>query len=132
MEIDINQKKISIGDKYQIFIDGQQTHTAAAKLFRWLAEISLFDLNGDRAKYIIKKSGLSLTPPLICQDGIIMCSNSEQRSFGNSIIIVRLGRTCMKFLDTGAGNFRCIKMISKLPGGIKKRLHGLMAIIIKS
>ena len=31
MEIDINQQKISLGDKYQIFIDGQQRHNAAYK-----------------------------------------------------------------------------------------------------
>ena len=38
MRIDINQKKISIGDKYQIFIDGQQRYSGAKKLFRMLAE----------------------------------------------------------------------------------------------
>jgi uncharacterized protein YxjI len=55
MEIDINQKKISIGDKYQIFVDGQQTHSASTKLFRWLAEINLFENGSDRPKYVIKK-----------------------------------------------------------------------------
>ena len=55
MEIDINQKKISIGDKYKIFVDGQQTHYASTKLFRWLAEINLFEYGHDRPKYIIKK-----------------------------------------------------------------------------
>lgn len=55
MEIDINQKKISIGDKYQIFIDGQLTHTASTKLFRWLAEINLFENGSGSPKYTIKK-----------------------------------------------------------------------------
>ena len=55
MEIDINQKKISIGAKYQIFIDGQKTYRASAKLFRLLSEINLFELDCGRPKYIIKK-----------------------------------------------------------------------------
>lgn len=55
MEIDINQKKITIGDKYQIFIDGKQTHYASSKLFRLLAEINLFEVVSDRHKYTIKK-----------------------------------------------------------------------------
>ena len=56
MEIDINQKKISIGDKYQIFIDGQQTHFASTKLFRLLAEINLFENSSGQLKYTIKKN----------------------------------------------------------------------------
>ncbi len=36
MEIDINQKKISIGDKYQIFIDGQQRYSASRQLLQLL------------------------------------------------------------------------------------------------
>jgi uncharacterized protein YxjI len=55
MEIDINQKKISIGDKYQVFIDGTQTHHAAAKIFRILSEISLFDMNSDFSLVTIKR-----------------------------------------------------------------------------
>ena len=55
MEIDINQKKISIGDKYQIFIDGQQTHTASKEIFQFLPTINLFDNIGGRAKIKIKK-----------------------------------------------------------------------------
>lgn len=45
MEIDINQKKISVGDKYRIFIDGQQTYAASARLFKLLSVIDLFELN---------------------------------------------------------------------------------------
>jgi uncharacterized protein YxjI len=55
MEIDINQKKISIGDKYQIFIDGQQTHRASAKIFRIFAEINLFDMSSDFPEMTIKR-----------------------------------------------------------------------------
>ncbi|MEP6747655.1 MAG: hypothetical protein ABJB86_08010 [Bacteroidota bacterium] len=55
MDIDINQKKISIGDKYQIFTDGIQTHHAAAKIFRLFAEINLFDLNSDFSLVTIKR-----------------------------------------------------------------------------
>jgi uncharacterized protein YxjI len=55
MEIDINQKKISIGDKYQVCIDGIQTHRAAAKIFRVFAEINLFDMGSDFAVATIKR-----------------------------------------------------------------------------
>lgn len=56
MEIDINQKKISIGDKYRIFTEGQQTHTASVKLFRWLAEINLFEDGAARPKFRLNKN----------------------------------------------------------------------------
>ena len=55
MEIDINQKKISIGDKYKIFTDGQQTHTATRALFKLMPEINLFENGGGRAKMTINK-----------------------------------------------------------------------------
>jgi uncharacterized protein YxjI len=48
MEIDINQKKIAVGDKYNIFIDGQLSHTASTEVFRFLAVINLFDVGGSR------------------------------------------------------------------------------------
>lgn len=55
MEIDINQNKISIGDKYHIFIDGQKMYFASTKLLRWLSEINLFKNQDNRAAYTIKK-----------------------------------------------------------------------------
>lgn len=55
MEIDINQNKISVGNKYQIFVDGQPTHSASNRLFRWLAEINLVENGLAKPKYIIKK-----------------------------------------------------------------------------
>ena len=42
MRIDINQKKISIGDKYQVFIDGQPMYNASSELFRLLSVINLY------------------------------------------------------------------------------------------
>jgi uncharacterized protein YxjI len=55
MEIDINQKKISIGDKYQIFIDGQQTHFASRKLWRLMPEINLFEIGDDTPEITINR-----------------------------------------------------------------------------
>lgn len=55
MEIDINQKKISIGDKYKIFIDGQQTHFASRQLFRLLPEIRLYEAGSECEKMTVKK-----------------------------------------------------------------------------
>ncbi|HLL43399.1 MAG TPA: hypothetical protein VK369_09685 [Segetibacter sp.] len=55
MEIDINQKKIAIGDKYKIFIDGQPTHTASTELFRLFAVVNLFNITGNRHRLTINK-----------------------------------------------------------------------------
>jgi uncharacterized protein YxjI len=55
MEIDVNQQKISIGDKYEIFIDGQQTYLASRQLFQLLPEINLFKIGEDRARMTINK-----------------------------------------------------------------------------
>jgi len=55
MEIDINQKKISIGDKYQIFTDGQLTHSAASELFNLLPVVNLFENNYEMPRMIISK-----------------------------------------------------------------------------
>jgi len=55
MEIDINQKKISIGDKYQIFTDGQQTYYAARKLFNFLPVVNLFENKFEMPRMTIKK-----------------------------------------------------------------------------
>ena len=53
MEIDINQKPISLGDKYKIFIDGIQTYAASSSLIKLLAEINLFERNsGGQAKML--------------------------------------------------------------------------------
>jgi len=73
MEIDINQKKISIGDKYQVFIDGVQTHRAAAKIFRVFSEINLFDLNSDFPEMTIKRrfAFLAAKFDISKKDGII-------------------------------------------------------------
>lgn len=55
MEIDINQQKISIGDKYKIFIDGQQTHYASRKLIGLPPAIYLYQVNTDRPRMTIEK-----------------------------------------------------------------------------
>jgi len=55
MEIDINQKKISIGDKYKIFIDGKPSYNASRQLFKLLPVINLFDNDGNGPKMTINK-----------------------------------------------------------------------------
>ncbi|MDR1729185.1 MAG: hypothetical protein LBR52_00780 [Prevotellaceae bacterium] len=55
MEIDIKQEEISIGDKFQIFVNGKQAYTASAKLFRAFSEIDLSELDSNKPKYVIKK-----------------------------------------------------------------------------
>ncbi len=55
MEIDINQKAISIGDKYNIFVNGVEEYTASVELFSFLPEISLFKKDEKEPTVIIKK-----------------------------------------------------------------------------
>lgn len=55
MIIDVNQKKIAIGDKYDIYINETLTHQAATQLFRFLSEINLFEIKRNEAKFRIKK-----------------------------------------------------------------------------
>jgi uncharacterized protein YxjI len=47
MIININQKKVSIGDKYQVFTDSEPTHRASSKVFRLFPEISLIENGSD-------------------------------------------------------------------------------------
>lgn len=55
MKIDINQKKISIGDKYDIFVEDNQTYKAKTELFKLLSVIDLFENDADRPKMTIRK-----------------------------------------------------------------------------
>jgi uncharacterized protein YxjI len=55
MEIDINQQKIAIGEKYKIFIEGQLTHTASTESFSLLAVVYLFDNNLKERKLTINR-----------------------------------------------------------------------------
>jgi hypothetical protein len=55
MIININQKKISIGDKYEIFTDTEPTHRASSKLFHLFPEIDLFENGSELAVLTINK-----------------------------------------------------------------------------
>jgi uncharacterized protein YxjI len=55
VRIDINQKKISIGEKYNIFVEGEPAYFAAAKLFRLMSEIDLDKQSGGGTLLTIKK-----------------------------------------------------------------------------
>jgi uncharacterized protein YxjI len=55
MEIDINQQKISIGDKYKVFIDGQQAYTASRQLLSFLPVVHLYKLDDERPRMTITK-----------------------------------------------------------------------------
>jgi hypothetical protein len=55
MIININQKKISIGDKYQVFTDAEPTHRAVSKLFRLFSEIDLYENGSDLPVLTIKR-----------------------------------------------------------------------------
>ena len=55
MKIDINQRAISIGDKYTIFINGTEEYYASVAIFTILAEITLSSGKGKEALLMIKK-----------------------------------------------------------------------------
>jgi uncharacterized protein YxjI len=55
MEIDINQKKISFGDKYRIFINGQEEYKASTEHFRLLMVMHLDHYAQGRRLTINKK-----------------------------------------------------------------------------
>ena len=55
MVIDINQKKIAFGDKYRIFINGNQTYFASTELVSFMPKLHLFDSKNSRAKLTMRK-----------------------------------------------------------------------------
>lgn len=55
MEIDVNQKKISIGDKYRVFVDGQEAYFATRQIFQVFAELNLFKKGEQSARMTINK-----------------------------------------------------------------------------
>jgi uncharacterized protein YxjI len=62
MEIVITQKKISIGDKYNIFTNGQPTHKVSKQPLQLLAKIRLFESNGITPDVIINRRFTWLKP----------------------------------------------------------------------
>jgi len=62
MRIDINQKKIAIGDKYAVFIDGQHAYKASNELFRLLSVINLFKDAETTARLTISKQWFFFKP----------------------------------------------------------------------
>ena len=79
MEIEINQKKLFI--RYQIFTDGQQTHTASRKLFSFLSVVNLFETSDDKPKMIIKKRFSWIIPKYDIKrwDNIVLEFRSKSR-----------------------------------------------------
>lgn len=55
MEININQKKVSAGDKYNIFINEKHAYFVTAELFKFLTVIDLFENNSNRRRMTINK-----------------------------------------------------------------------------
>ncbi|MFC6997695.1 LURP-one-related/scramblase family protein [Rufibacter roseus] len=70
MEIDINQKKLSVKDKYKIYLNGQERFFATSSMFSFMSKLQVFELDHDfprvaiqqkwawvKAKYTIKFEG---------------------------------------------------------------------------
>jgi hypothetical protein len=55
MVIDINQKEISMGDKYRIYVREQETYIAKRQIFQLLPEIKLFLIDTDVPRLTINK-----------------------------------------------------------------------------
>lgn len=62
MVIDINQKKIAFGDKYKIFINGEQKYFASTKLISFLPELYLFNNQNARARLTMSKKWSWFSP----------------------------------------------------------------------
>jgi uncharacterized protein YxjI len=62
MRIDINQKKIAIGDKYGIFLEGKPAYRAATELFRLLSVINLYKNDEERPGLIIRQQWFFTKP----------------------------------------------------------------------
>lgn len=62
MVIDINQKKIAFGDKYRIFINGEQTYFASSQLIGFMPKLHLFDNQNSRAKLTMGKKWSWFSP----------------------------------------------------------------------
>ncbi len=56
MEVDINQRKVSIGAKYRIYLNGNEKYFAKRELFRFFGEINLFDRSGVELRYQMKQN----------------------------------------------------------------------------
>jgi uncharacterized protein YxjI len=113
MEIDINQKRISIGDKYQIFIDGIQAYHAAAKIFRLFAEINLFDLNSDFSLVTIKRKFAFFTAKydITKKDGNVY--QFVTKSFWKGHFNVSADPICMIFMRIAEENILLIKTTNR-------------------
>ena len=55
MVIDINQKKIAFGDKYRIYVNGEQKFSASTAIISLLPSIYLFDSGKTNARLTIDK-----------------------------------------------------------------------------
>ena len=55
MEIDINQKKITIGDKYSIYVNGEESYHASTELISLMSKIYLFNNQENSAKVVMNK-----------------------------------------------------------------------------
>lgn len=55
MEIDINQQKIALGEKYRIYLDGQLTHVASQQAVQFRREVLLFAEDATQARMRLQK-----------------------------------------------------------------------------
>lgn len=62
MRIDINQKKISIGDKYTVFVEGKPEYRASSEFFRLLSVINLFRKDSETPLLTIRKQWFFMKP----------------------------------------------------------------------
>lgn len=55
MELNINQEKFSLGNKYKIFVGSEQKYSASTKLFKLLPEITIVNFNSQDFVLNIKR-----------------------------------------------------------------------------
>lgn len=95
--IDVNQKKISIGDKYTIAINGQPFYKAKASLWKLFPKIDLLSLQGDQVFMSIEQGWGFLKPKFVFTIGG-MQYNLETISWWKRRFRIQVGRDMFEII----------------------------------
>ena|SRR4029078_4221443 len=120
MEININQRKVSAGDKYNIFTNEKQTHFVTAVLFKFLSVIDLFDTDNKRRRMTINKRFFFVRAKYDITRWDNATFKFRTKSFWKNHYRCAVGKICMMCMGIREENIRCIKTEFKLVGGANK------------
>ncbi|MDM1346695.1 hypothetical protein HX017_04590 [Myroides marinus] len=81
MIIDINQHKISIGSKYDIYVDREKKYFGDQKIFRLFAEIHLSSEETKQQVFMVKKKFFFIYPTYVLTDARGRETKLEMKSY---------------------------------------------------